>query len=244
MTIEERLSEALHEADHFEPSPDLFARVGRSITEDLAHRKRIFRIYLSVVLGLVLSLGYFSLVASSGPEGVTVAAWEIKLFEIAVLGALVIALAPNIRRFARSYVADIFHLSPETGDRFLAVLDVAYYLVFFGLILVDADFGPPEIELSLAAALDQTAVAFGFLFLAMGLLHAVNITAMPFIGLIFNSVTRLALRREAGDTAPPETLRARSVDRNARAFVIALVVVILSLVVTLLVGPVLGGVMG
>ena len=244
MTIEERLTDALREADRFEPSPDLFARVGRSITEDLAHRKRLLRINMSIFLGLVLSIVYFGVVMSSGPNGPTVAAWEIELFQVAVLGVLVIALAPNIRRFARSFVADVFHLSPETGDRFLAVLDVAYYLVFAGLILVNADFGPPDVELALGSALNATAGAFGAFLLVMGLLHAANIVALPFIGLMVNSVTRLALRREAGVSAPPETLRAKSADRNARALVIALVVASLALVVTVLMGPVLGGVLG
>jgi len=218
--------------------------VGRSITEDIAHRKRLLRINLSILFGLVLSVGYFGLVMSTGPNGATIAAWEIELFQVAVLGVLVIVLAPNIRRFARSYVADVFHLSPETGDRFLAVLDVAYYLVFAGLILVDADFGPFDVELAIGSALDATAVTFGFFLLAMGLLHAGNIVALPFIGLVFNSVTRLALRHEAGDDAPPETLRAKSADRNARAIVIALVVATLALVVTVLMGPVLGGIIG
>lgn len=244
MTLEERLTEALHEADRFDPSPDLFARVGRSITEDLTHRKRLLRINLSILLGTVLSLGYFAVAVTSGPRGATIAAWEIKLFEVAILGILIIVLAPNIRRFARSYVADIFHLSPETGDRFLAVLDVAYYLVFIGLILIDSDFGPPGAELVFGAALADTASKFGFFLLAMGLLHAVNIVAMPFIGLIFNSVTRLALRQEAGNAAPSETLRARSADRNARAIVIALIVVVLALALTMLMGPVVGGILG
>ncbi len=244
MTIEDRLTDALHQADEFDPSLDLFARVGRSITEDLAHRRRLLKIYFSILLGLVLAVGYFAVVVSSGPQGLTIAAWEIELFRVAVLGVLVIVLAPNIRRFARSYVTDLFHLSPETGDRFLAVLDVAYYLVFSGLILVDSDFGHPEAELALGSALNSTAFAFGVFFLAMGLLHVANIVSMPFIGLIFNSLMRVALRHEAGISAPPETLRAMSADRNARAFVIGLVVVVLALAVTLLMGPILGGVLG
>ena len=178
---------------------------------------------------------------SAGPRGVSIAAWEIELFRFSVLGVLVIVLAPNIRRFARSYVAEIFHLSPETGYRFLAVLDVAYYLIFIGLMLVNADFGPPEFEIPLARALNDTAVAFGFFLLAMGLLHATNIVALPFIGLIFNSVTRLALRGEAGNAAPPETRRAKSADRHVRAMVIGLVVAALALAVTLLMLLMIGG---
>lgn len=244
MTIEERLTEALHEADRFEPSPDLFARVGRSITEDLAHRRRLLRIYLSMLLGVVLSAGYFMLVVTPGPAGPTISAWETELFQLAVLGVLVIVLAPNIRRFARSYVADVFHLSPEAGDRFLAVLDIAYYLIFVGLMFVNADFGPPELELAFPAALDDVAAEVAFVLLAMGLLHALNIAALPFVGLIFNSVIRLAVRREAAEEAPPESLRALKADRVARAFVIALLVVVGALLLNLVAGVVIGVLQG
>ena len=242
MTLEERLAEALHEADRFEPSPDLFARVNRSIAEDLTHRRRMLRIFLLIAVGLLLLAGYLRVVVSTGSSGVTIAAWESAVLDLAILGVLLIVLGPTIRRFARGYVADVFHLSPETGDRFLVVLDLAYYILFAGLILVDVDgYGPLANEIPLAEALSFTASRVGFIVLFMGVLHAVNIVALPFVGLVFNSVTRLALRGEAGDDAPPETLRARTVDRNARAFVIALLVAVLALAVMLGIGPLIGG---
>ena len=40
MTLEQVLSATLHSADDYDPSPDLFAKVQRSIDEDRAHRRR------------------------------------------------------------------------------------------------------------------------------------------------------------------------------------------------------------
>jgi hypothetical protein len=241
MTIEERLTDALHEADRFEPSPDLFARVNRSIAEDRAHRRRLVTIFTSVAAGMLSAAGYLFLVVSTGTPGVTIAVWETALLDLAILGVLLIVLGPTIRRFAGSYVADVFHLSPETGDRFLAVLDLAYYTFFAGLILFDADgYGPLANEVPLAEGLSFTASHVGLFVLVMGVLHAVNIMVLPFVGLIFNSVTRLALRAEAGDHAPPETPRARAVDRNAGAFVLTLAVVVLVVLAALGIGAVIG----
>ena len=241
MTVEERLTDALHQADRFEPSPDLFARVNRSISEDRAHRRRLVWIFSSIAAGALLLGGYLRLVVSTGSSGGTIAAWESALLDLAILGALLIVLGPTIRRFARNYVVDVFHLSPKTGDSFLVVLDLAYYILFAGLMLVDADgYGPLANEIPLGEGLSFTASHVGFFLLFMGLLHAVNIVVLPFVGLIFNSTTRLALRSEAGDDAPAENLRARTADRNARAFVVALVVVVLAVLMTLGIGAVIG----
>jgi hypothetical protein len=241
MTIEERLTDALHEADRFEPSPDLFARVNRSIAEDRAHRRRLTMLFSSLAAAALLMAGYFRLVLSTGPSGVTIAAWESVLLDLAILGGLLIVLGPTIRRFARSYVADVFHLNPETGHHFLVVVDLAYYIFFAGLILVNADaYGPLGSEIPLAEGLSSTASRVAFFLLSMGVLHAINIMALPFVGLIFNSTTRLVLRREAGDSAPVEDQGSRMVDRLARDFVVAVVVVALGFVLTLGIGAVIG----
>ena len=175
-------------------------------------------------------------------RGLTIAAWEIELFEVAVLGVLAIVLALNIRRFANSFVADVFHLSAATGGRFLAVLDIAYYLVFTGLILGNADFGPPRAEFALPSALEDTAFTLAFFLLFMGLLHAVNIATLPFVGLLFNSVMRLALRREAGDAAPPMSVRAEMAESNAKTLVIVVLAGAVALPIIALV--VIGGLSG
>jgi hypothetical protein len=162
--------------------------------------------------------------------------WRLALAFIALAGAIIIALAPHIRRFARSFVDDVFHLSPATGARFLVVLDIAYYTGFTGLVLVDADAWSLGERLLLFPALDDFAVRLGFLLFAMGALHAVNIAFLPVLGLIYNSIVRTDLRRRAGVSAPPESMRARTVDRHARSFAVGIVVLALALALTFLVG--------
>jgi hypothetical protein len=160
--------------------------------------------------------------------------------QVAVSIALLIAIGPSIRRFAVSFVDDVFHLSPATGPRFLAVLDVAYYVAFLGLILVDADNWQLDATLGFGHALNGAVGRFAFFMMTMGILHALNIAVLPVIGLIFNSMARADLRRRAGDAAPPPSLRARKADSNARGFAVAAAVLTVSLLALLILGPVGG----
>lgn len=188
---------------------------------------------LSAVLGLAVVSTWVAASVTRGLAGhLFIDGWRLALPFVALAGGLVFALAPHIRRFARSFVDDVFHLSPETGGYFLAVLDIAYYALFVGLIFVDADVWGLGERLLLYPALDDFAVRLGSLLLAMGVLHAVNIAFLPVLGLIYNSSVRSDLRRRAGDDAPPESARARVVDRNARAFAIGIAVTALAVAVT------------
>lgn len=237
MTIERRLIDALHELDDFEPSPDLFARVEKSLVEDRAFRRRRLLIALSVIAGMSGVVTWVAVSANHGPSGnLVVDGWRLTLAYLALAGATVITLAPHIRRFGRSFIDDVFHLSPETGGRFLVVLDIAYYSAFLGLVLVDADVWGLDERLLLLPELEDLAVRYGLLLLAMGVLHAFNIVFLPVLGLIYNSIVRIDLRRRAGESAPPESVRARTADRNARAFAIGIAVLAVALVFTLLVG--------
>jgi hypothetical protein len=240
MTLESRLTEALRQADGFEPSPDLFARMQRSITEDLAHRRRRAKIIAGIVTTLtaIASLVWFS--AEPGTNGPLVDVWKLTVIELGIMGGLLIVLGPHIRRFARSYVDDVFHLNPETGGRFLRVLDVAYYLFFVGLMLVDADSRDLKATIGLGEGLDEMMARLGFFLGVMGALHALNVVALPVIGLVFNSTARLALRGEAGTEAPGESLNARRADRNARVIVIAVLVLVAAIAAALALQAVIG----
>ena len=237
MSIERRLIDALHGVDDFEPSPDLFARVERSLAEDRAFRRRRFLVIVLVVAGLAVVGAWIGLSVTSGLTGrAFIEGWRLTVAYLALAGATVISVAPHIRRFGRSFIDDVFHLSPETGGRFLIVLDIAYYTAFTGLVLVDADAWGIGTRLLLLPSLEDLAFRYAMLLLAMGLLHAVNIAFLPVLGLVYNSIVRLDLRRRAGEQAPPESMRARSADRNARSFAIAIAVLALAVAFTLLVG--------
>lgn len=243
MTVEQRLVDALHSLDNVEPSLDLFARVERSLADDrVFRRRRLTVIAVSlIILGSVIALVWTGIDAGGD---VTVDAWRLVVGYLTLAGGLIVGLAPNIRRFARSFVDDVFRLSPETGGRFLGVLDIAYYATFVGLALVDADGWHLGDRVDLFPALDEVFYRLGFLLLAMGLLHTVNLILMPVIGLIFNSIVRGAARFKAGAAAPHESLRAKIADRNARSFAIGLIVLAVALLFTLMMGPIGGLVIG
>ncbi|MFZ0014381.1 MAG: hypothetical protein WAL25_09735 [Acidimicrobiia bacterium] len=243
MTVEQRLTEALAEADRVQPSIDLFARVSTSIAEDRARRRRRISVIAGVVAFAGLIAVYLWWAADVTTAGVVIDGWEMVLAQLTISVALLIAIGPNIRRFAASFVDDVFHLSPATGSRFLAVLDVAYYVAFTGLILVGAGDWGLDATLGFGRALTDAVTRLATFMMTMGILHALNIAVLPVIGLIFNSMARADLRRRAGDAAPPASLRARKADGNARGFAVAAVVIAVSLLALLIVGPIGGWVL-
>lgn len=193
MSTEQRLAAALRASDGYEASSDLWTRVVHSIEEDRRHRRLVRVIAVAVAL-VVLALGLLTVL---NVESVRLdiglryrVRWQVlELAELLALATLVAALGPAIRRFGRGYVEDIFGTSRRTGSLLLSLLDVAYYLVFTGYVLVTARFSAP-LDYVLYAVGDQIEEAMariGGLLLIMGLLHAATLMAMPMIGLVFNS---------------------------------------------------------
>lgn len=220
MTLEQRLAEALREVDAYEPSPDLFVRVERSLDEDHAHRRRVGVAWLSAMASLSAIVVYLGLLASRSDSGqLVIPIWAMALIENVILAALVFLLAPVIRRFGGFYVADVFHLDPETGIRFLRLLDLAYYLVFGGVILIGMSIGGLDGSEDLGTSLQSAAGRIAVLLLLIGGLHALNLLAMPFVGLVFSSTVRRAARARAGAAAPAESAAAARVDRIAATIV-------------------------
>ena len=68
--------------------------------------------------------------------------WILELITTAVLVAIAFWLGPLIKRFGRSYAADVFRANPRTGKSFIMLTDVAYYLIFFSYILFTVSFEP------------------------------------------------------------------------------------------------------
>ena len=68
--------------------------------------------------------------------------WILELITLAVLVVIAFWLGPLIKRFGRSYAADVFRANPRTGKSFLMLTDVAYYLIFFAYILFTVSFEP------------------------------------------------------------------------------------------------------
>jgi hypothetical protein len=171
---------------------------------------------------LALVTGFVVRVAERGPDGAfSLPKWSIQLVTGLVLATVLLALGPAIRRYGQPFLADVFHLSPPTGERFSRLLDVAYYLFFGGGILQTLDLTEataliPATGESVENAMGNVAIFLVFL----GLAHAGNLVILPVVGLIFSSVTRNASRRDAGTDAPPMSRRARKADRLAMGIVI------------------------
>ncbi len=55
--------------------------------------------------------------------------WILELAALLILAAITLILGPFIKRFGRSYAADVFRSNPSTGKSFMVLTDFAYYLI-------------------------------------------------------------------------------------------------------------------
>ena len=190
--LERRLLSALHAADTVEPSGDLWSRVLHSIDEDRRHRHRVIAVLcgsVAVLVAAVVAVLVSLEKAEFSSLGYRVGWWQLEVIETAVLVTLIAGLAPAIRRFGRGYADDLFPPGESTGDRLVALLDVAYFLVFTGYVLASAEFGVPHDYLiwQLGSQLESSLTRIGALLLIMGLLHAATFMALPILALVANS---------------------------------------------------------
>lgn len=230
MSLERRLRDALGGVDDYMPAPDLFARVTRSIDEDREHRRRVRSWILASTLTAVSSALFIGSLAkgraTSGP--ILVDAWATELVAVVLMTMILFAFGPSLRRLGRDLVADVFHLAPEQGRRFLSLLDIAYYLIGVGIILLRLDvtgLGQANvIHLGLGSIRDDVAI----LLLALGAGHVGNLIAFPVAGLFLSATQRRIARAEAGDTAPPISPAARRADRLVSIAAYGVVITVLA----------------
>lgn len=189
MTFEERLADAFATVDDFEPSVDLWARVNRSIEEDRAHRKRLRSTMGMIAVALILLIGAGWLALFETTAGRLAVEWRaLEAIETIALVLLIVTLGPAVRRFGDGYAAIIFKSNEATGERFIRLLDVSYYLLFAGYVLVSAGFEQPiESTLTLGDQLGTTMARIGGLLLVMGVLHGTTFIVLPLVGLVFTA---------------------------------------------------------
>lgn len=206
--LEARLRDALYaDALQVEESPDLFARVKGSIEDDA--RRRSWRRRVGAISGATLA-AFAALLAAVTDfrEGELFMDWRIlELVTTAVLVAIVIVLGPFIKRFGKSYAAEVFRANPGTGKSFIVLMDFAYYLVFGAYVLFTVILNRPAAWSEAANAVqlkDETMKIAGIL-LVMGVLHGVNLLLLPIIGrlLMLNKQLDQEMRdRERGPQRP------------------------------------------
>jgi hypothetical protein len=191
-SVEERVIEAFAAArSNIREHPDLFERVNRSLAE--AEERRRFRWRLAAGLsGFIAANALLALALSDFDNGrFTMPWWVIELITNIVLIALAVGLGPFIKRFGRSYAADVFRANPRTGKSYLVLTDVAYYLIFTSFVLFTVTFVAPQEWLdSTGAQLKHEVARVGGILLIMGVLHALNVVALPVIGGLLSSNRR------------------------------------------------------
>ncbi len=198
--VEQRLRDALNEeADALDESADLFARVALSIEDDrILRRQRRRRV--GVVGCIIGAIAAIVLATTEHKKGEFIMDWWIlEAIWFAGMVFLAVWLGPFIKRFGKSYAADVFRANPRTGKSFIVLMDVAYYLVFFAFILFTVQFAPAggwEQTVN-ASQLRACTVRLGGIFLIVGVLHGLNVLTLPLIGRV------LTLNRHLDDRMPP-----------------------------------------
>ena len=199
-TLEQQLRQALAAgAAGLDESPDLFARVRLSIEEDRRLQTRRQRT-AGVVAALVGALVAAAAAVTDFREGELLMDWWIlELVSTAVLVGVALWLGPLIKRYGKSYAADVFRANPRTGKSFIVLTDFAYYLIFFAYILFTLSFEPKGgwAETVNPSQLQHETARLGGILLILGMLHGVNLLAMPIMGRL------LTLNRRLDEGAPP-----------------------------------------
>jgi len=121
--------------------------------------------------------------------------WAIELITNVILVGLVVFLGPLIKRFGRSYAGDVFRGNPRTGKSYLVLMDVAYYLIFFALILFTVSFQDQWDDVG--EQLESELRRIGGMLLLMGILHGLNVLTLPLVGRL------LGLGRQLEEDTPP-----------------------------------------
>jgi hypothetical protein len=163
-------------------SDDLFERVALAIAADDERRRR--NLHIGMGAGAV-AVAAAALILSLSEEGRTHMRWYIlELIANLVLLTTAVVLGPLIKRFGKSYAGDVFRANPRTGKSFLALTDVAYYLIFLSFIMFTMSFERhSDWTLNVSAEQLKVEVArLGGILLIIGLLHAANIVFLPLIG--------------------------------------------------------------
>jgi hypothetical protein len=205
--LEERLRDALFAgAEQIEESPDLFARIKGSIEDERQRRAWRWRVVRSAAVAVAALMSLVASVTKYQEGALFMDWWILELITAGVLVAIVIVLGPFIKRFGRSYAAEVFRANPSTGKSFIVLMDFAYYLVFGAYALLTLAFQHGSswaATVNAAQFKDETMKVAGILLL-MGVLHGVNLLILPIIGRLLMLNRQLDMQmRDVEQRQPP-----------------------------------------
>ena len=197
--VENRLRDALFAGvSAAEESPDLFARIQLSIEDDRRRRQQRRRA-AGIAVCIVGALAAIVYATTERRQGEWLMDWWVlELLADAVLIGLALWLGPLIKRFGKSYAADVFRANPRTGKSFIVLTDIAYYLIFLSYIMFTMRYAPAPNwgETVTAAQLQHETARIAGILLIIGLLHGLNLLALPVMGRL------LTLNRQLDDSTP------------------------------------------
>ena len=143
--IEQQLRDAFADAKAtVHESEDLFARVTRSLSDSRARRRFRLQMAAAITAFVAVNAAFALMLSDYDNRRFTMPWWVIELITDFVLIALAVGLGPFIKRFGRSYAADVFRANPRTGKSYLVLTDVAYYLIFTSFLLFTVTFVEPS----------------------------------------------------------------------------------------------------
>jgi hypothetical protein len=206
--LEQRLHEALTEgAEALDESDDLFARVRLSIDDDRRLRRQRRRLagLGACIAGAVAALTYAFTDNRQGE--LLMDWWVLELFANALLVGVALWLGPLIKRYGKSYAADVFRANPRTGKSFIVLTDIAYYLIFFSYVLFTMSFqlkGSWDQTVG-GAQLQHEVARIGGILLILGVLHGLNLIALPVMGRLLTMNRRLDEETATTVAPPPAT---------------------------------------
>jgi hypothetical protein len=191
--LERLLADALQDAGtNVTPADDLFDRIRSGIEDDQIRRRRFRTLTKAAGWGLTVAAAATTLFITTQGE-LHMSWWILELITFVILAAIALILGPFIKRFGRSYAADVFRSNPSTGKSFIVLTDFAYYLIFGAYILftttVDRyDSWGPNVG---AEQIEHTIIRIGGILLIIGLLHGLNLLVLPVIGRLLTLNRRL-----------------------------------------------------
>ena len=196
--VETRLRDALFAGVAAgEESSDLFARIQLSIDDDRRHRQQRRRA-AGIVACVLWSLGAIAYATTERRQGVFLMDWWVlELIADGVLIGMALWLGPLIKRFGKSYAADVFRANPRTGKSFIVLTDIAYYLIFLSYIMFTMRYEAAAnwTQTVNAAQLQHETARLAGILLIIGVLHGLNLLALPVMGRL------LTLNRQLDESA-------------------------------------------
>ncbi len=123
--------------------------------------------------------------------------WTVEIIQLVALVALAFSLHRVIRRSGESYARELFSSTPEIGQRFLLLADIAFYLIFAAYTLFNLQLHSDVATVG-AGELEAVVYSVAGIALIIGLLHLVNVVFLPVVSRLISGRGRSRASESAG----------------------------------------------